>query len=376
MNSERRHELQENELAAYVGRVNKTVEPYLKLIAVAVGVLALAVVGYAIWRSKTIGDRSDATLQLILATGGNDPEVYATVAQQYPSAAAGAWSRLYQGDQYLNQALSAVYEDQLEAADMFEQAASAYRQALAEGEHRVLRSRANLGLARIAESRGQIEEAIAAYEAVIATGESEQIVEHARTRIDLLSKPSTKKFLSWFSEQDFSPADPSLPPALPSGSMLPEMSDLDLPDLDLPEDEEATAEDAETSAPMNDDAESGEPSPAEPAETTEPTEATEPTAATEPTEAQPAETTESTEVTEPAGVTEVEPAETGEASEPAEMTPNEPATTPGPEAETDVQEEEPAPNEPSPESAENGESAESGEPAESPEPAAGEDDNS
>ena len=374
MNSERRHELQENELAAYVGLVNKTIEPYLKLIAVAVGVLALAVVGYAIWRSKTVGDRSDATLQLILATGGNDPEVYATVAQQYPSAAAGAWSRLYQGDQYLNQALNAVYEDQLEAADMFEQAASAYRQALAEGEHRVLRSRANLGLARVAESRGQIEEAIAAYEAVIATGESEQIVEHARTRIDLLSKPSTKKFLSWFSEQDFSPADPSLPPALPSGSMLPEMSDLDLPELDLSEDEEATAEDADTSAPMNDDAESGELSPSEPAEATEP-------GATEPTEAEPAETPEPTEATEPAGVTEVEPAESGEASESAEMTPNEPAT-PDSQAETDAPEEEPAPKEEAPERAENGEPAGNGapagndEPAESAEPAASEDNNS
>lgn len=245
MKSERRHELQENVLASYLGRINTAIEPYSKLIVVVLATLVLAVVALAIYQSQTSATRSDATLQLIEASANSDAEVLAEVANRYPNTAAGAWSRLYQGNQYMAEGISALYEDEALAEEQFEQARIAFRKALEIGDDRVLRSRAHFGLARVAESLGEIDAAVEAYQDVVAVHESDAMVDKAQQRIDALSNPQTQDFLAWFHEQDFSPADPSLPPSLPSDSALPDVPDMELPEMDLPDlGEAATGSDA------------------------------------------------------------------------------------------------------------------------------------
>lgn len=307
MSNERRHELETNELASVLGKVNQSIDPYSKPIAVVVAVAFIGLLGWGFYSSTQSDRRSDATLQLIDASISNDSETLATVAAQYSDTPAAAWSRLYQGSSKMGVGINALFNSRDEAEELLGEARGAFNEALKMSQDSVIQSRAYFGLARIAESLGNVDEAIENYEAAITVGESTAMVEEARQRIETLSQPKTQEFLAWFGDQDFSPADPALPPSLPGAGALPDLPDLDFSDLPETETENAKA------------SENGEASEKEMTseEVAEETEAAEEPVGSEPVapamqlnEPESGEKPESTEKPEPA--TEPEPAKTGE----------------------------------------------------------------
>ncbi len=233
MNSERRHELQQNDLAIYLDKINRSIEPYSKLIAIVVGVAIVAGIAYALYRSEQTAKRSESTLQLIQAVGTQDAEVFLTVSDNYPNTAAGDWARLYQGQSYLSQGIQSLFNDRENAEELLSDAQQALRAAISGKKDKLLRSRGQFGIARAAEALGEIDQAIEEYKKVIEINESEAMNEKAQERIDALSDPEAKAFFSWFADQDFTPRDPSAPPTLPGTGSLPGIPDLDLPPLDL-----------------------------------------------------------------------------------------------------------------------------------------------
>lgn len=232
--SDRRHELQQNELAVYLNRINHAIEPYSRLIAIAVGGLIIAAIAVGFYNAQASGRRSDATLELIQATGSSDTEVLKGVEEKFPGTIAAQWARLYQGNQLLAEGIQALFTNRDIAQEKLTDSQAAFRAALATSDDVLLRSRAHWGLARASESLGNLDEAITEYREIVAIGESEAMIEKAEDRIATLSNPETKDFMAWFADQNFTPADPSLPPALPGGEALPDLPDLELPDLDLP----------------------------------------------------------------------------------------------------------------------------------------------
>ncbi len=231
MSNERRHELENNELAILLDRISKGIEPYSKMIAVAVVALSVGFVGWLFYKSQQTGLRSDATLELVQAVASQDPEVLLEVSSKYPGTAAAAWAQVYQGNLELSTGIQTLYRDREQALDQLNEAKSALEAALAASADPLLRSRAQLGIARAEESLGNFEAAVAAYEQVAAIGESEAVVKQARQRIAALDDPETKQFLTWFDDQDFAPADPSLPPSLPGVDSLPDIPDFSLTEL-------------------------------------------------------------------------------------------------------------------------------------------------
>jgi tetratricopeptide (TPR) repeat protein len=231
MSNERRHELETNDLAILLDRVNKAVEPYSKLIALGIGAAFLGVMGWLFYSSQQTGQRSDSTLDLIQATASQDPEVLMEVSQDYPGTTAAAWAQVYQGQLQLSQGIQTLYRDREEAEQLLNDAKSALQSAVAGSSDQLLRSRAYLGIARAQESLGNLEEAIAAYQEVSAIGESDAIIKHADQQIAALGDPKTKEFLTWFDDQEFAPSDPSLPPSLPGVGSLPDLPDLKLTEL-------------------------------------------------------------------------------------------------------------------------------------------------
>ncbi|MEE2934392.1 MAG: tetratricopeptide repeat protein [Planctomycetota bacterium] len=233
MKTERRHELQQNDLAVYLNKINKSIEPHSRLIAVAVGALFVAFIGYALYSSQQTGNRSVATLQLIEGVGGQDAEVLANINDSFPDTIAGKWAKLYQGQGYLSDGLQALYTDREEAEGLFKDAQSAFQRVLETGKDRLLVSRANLGIAQSKEAVGDLQGAKEAYEAVKAANESEAMIELANSRIEALSKPETEEFMAWFADQDFSPTMPSAAdPSLPPSTTIPGLPDFDLPNLE------------------------------------------------------------------------------------------------------------------------------------------------
>ena len=231
--NDRRHELETNELAIRLERVNKTVEPYSRLIAVVVGILIVSAIGWLFYSTQQAEQRSDATLGLLQASASGDPEALGQVSESYPGTLPASWARVYQGNEFLGQGIQALYNDRENAAQLLGDAKNSFANALTGESDPLLQSRAHFGLARVAESMGELDEAIKHYEETIAVGESEAMTKKAQGRIDSLSSPSTKKFLTWFADQDFSPSDPSLPPSLPGSDSLPDSPDMDLGPMQL-----------------------------------------------------------------------------------------------------------------------------------------------
>ena len=232
MNSERRHELQHNVLADYLGSLAKKVEPYTKLIAVLFTGIVVAMVAWGIVQTSATEARSDATLQLLQNANGGDAEALAEVSAQYAKTAAGEIAQLFEADTNLSSGIATLYTDREEAEGKIEAALKAYRSVASSNKDRLILSRANFGMGHALESLGKTKEAIEAYRKVVAQNESDAIVKSAQQRIDLLQKSETQEFLTWFSKQDFKPADPSLPPTLPDGNQLPDLPDLDLPEVE------------------------------------------------------------------------------------------------------------------------------------------------
>lgn len=231
MNSERRHELQQNALAEMLGNQIKKIEPYSKLIAVGVAIVAFGGLGYGFYRSAEVGTRSDATLELLQNSGAVDPEALAAVGSRYSDTSAGALAKLLQADALLAEGIGGLFSDREAAKGQLDEALKQYKLVSETSKDSLMRSRANFGVARTLESRGEVDKAISAYNSVIELGESEAIATAARNRINHLKSPMTKEFFAWFEKQDFTPPDPTAPPALPSGVSLPDLPDLSLPDV-------------------------------------------------------------------------------------------------------------------------------------------------
>ena len=227
MNNEQ--EIDHNVLAEWLNDVNKKIEPYSKLIAVLVGAVVLGLIAWGFYRSDQSNQRSFATLQLL--TGNGD------VTTEYPDTPAAAWAVLYQGNKDLQTGIDALYSDRSDAETMLTQAKESFNTALGQSDDKLLNSRAYLGIALASESMGDLDAATEAYKQCIDMNESKEMVNKAQRRIDELSQPETKEFVAWFAEQDFSPADPSMPPTLPGGSSLPDLPDLKLPTLGTDGDE-------------------------------------------------------------------------------------------------------------------------------------------
>lgn len=293
MSSERRHQLEHNELAVWLFKVNKSIEPYSKQIAILVSLSIVALLAWSFLSSEEVAKRSDATLQLIQASGSGDAVMLGQVAESYQGTASGSWAKLYEGQALVSQGIQTIFTDRTGAEELLQQAEDVLLSAVNSSTETLLVSRGHYGIAQAREALGEVEKAIESYNQVIQINESEAMVKRAEARIEALERPESQAFLAWFSEQDFSPPDPSLPPTLPGGNTLPEMPEIGLPTLDLGVDGETTtpegglelpeivsepAEDAaaaeegaaaDTAEPAGDSTTEAAPAPAETADTTE-----------------------------------------------------------------------------------------------------------
>jgi len=131
----------------------------------------------------------------------------------------------------LTTGISSLFNDREEAKTQLADALRLYTEVADTSKETLVSSRAHFGMARTYESMGETEKAVSAYNRVVDIRESEAMVTAAKHRIEHLKSPITEEFFAWFNKQDFRPADPSVPPTLPGGASLPDLPNLELPDL-------------------------------------------------------------------------------------------------------------------------------------------------
>ena len=109
--TERRHELQQNDLAAYLEKANTYIEPYSKPILGVVLVLMAAGVFWSFYSSEQSADSSFATRRLIQQTNVQniDPENLDQLNTEFPETSAGKLAKLYQGLALISEGNQDIY---------------------------------------------------------------------------------------------------------------------------------------------------------------------------------------------------------------------------------------------------------------------------
>jgi tetratricopeptide (TPR) repeat protein len=232
MKAEKRHELQQNELADWLGEQIEAAKPYGTTIAIVVlgGLLAI---GLAIYLASAGNPASaGAWSQYFAAFNDREPAVaLKQLAEEQPNTSAALWAQQSIGDINLSQGSIQLFSDREEAKKMLEKAEVAYKEVETKATDSMLKSRSRLGLAKLYEATNKPEEAKRYYEMVVAAEKDSAIGKAAAAGAKRVSDPREVALLAWFDAQK-----PRKPAPFPGAGGLPGLpNDLpERPDLSLP----------------------------------------------------------------------------------------------------------------------------------------------
>ncbi|MCA9131828.1 MAG: tetratricopeptide repeat protein [Planctomycetales bacterium] len=231
MKSERRHQLEKNELADRLAWGIESARSYLPIVLGGVALLALGSIGWGLYSSSARKKASAAWTEFYFQLIGSDADTYLDIADDYPRSAAAGWAQQIAGDLYLQRGVEALYRNKGEGKELLAQAIEAYEQADKTAHTPDLRSKALLGLAQAHESLGEIDKAIGYYQQLAKTAPQAAVINEANERLAFLSSDSGKDFYGWFTKLD---PKPDAPIDMPSNLMPPGSPDIQFgPTTDL-----------------------------------------------------------------------------------------------------------------------------------------------
>jgi hypothetical protein len=236
MKTERRHELQTNVLADWLGDKIQTVKPYSR--AVLGGLIALAVIlGVYFYLSRQRAAVAAAGWDLYFKAWEqvrtrDNTEDLSDLAQSptYRDTAAGMWARIALADHNYARGENHLFSDRAQAKQELKIAVDSYASVANQSEYPLLAQRALLGKARALESLDDQDAARKAYQAL--ADEADGLYQNeAKKRLADLSQDATKQFYDWFAlenpppQSQFAPGIPGMRPdfdleSLKSGASL------------------------------------------------------------------------------------------------------------------------------------------------------------
>ena len=241
MKTERRHELQNNELAAWLTVWIEKIQPYLKTV---LGVLILGLViilGIFIVQNREQQATAQAWSAYFNAYGnGNDtrsrnPEEFKDVSETYPQTPPGMWAMQSAGDLDLTSGAIQLFRDRDAGRDELQNAVESYEKIATTTNDPMLKPRAIFGWGQALEALGEIEAARKKYEQVVTGAEEggefegSVVAELASKRVSALDQPATQAWYGWFAEQK------PIQSPLSNQGLFENMSLPDDPDINLPQ---------------------------------------------------------------------------------------------------------------------------------------------
>lgn len=233
MKTERRHELQKNDLADLVGH---EIDHYKRYLKTGLGiVVALVAVGFTITflSQQQSAKNSAAWTQLFDVLATPSTEGLEEFVEAHPDTQAAAWADLAAGDIKLREGSNGMFTERKEAEVSLDQAKKYYEQSLAKaGKVAMIRHRAQLGLAQTLEAQNNPEEALPIYEELAKLGDTSPFGKAAADRIATLKRLNDEQWYAWFAK--YTPAPPVDPRSgLPGMGDLPGRDNLKKPGSDL-----------------------------------------------------------------------------------------------------------------------------------------------
>ena len=210
MRTERRHELQTNALADWIGSKTQQVQPYSRVVVGAV--IAVAVVIFAIgYRARTnSAARAAGWEELYAAMISRDLEELRHVHEKHADSEIGLWALQVTGDTLLNQGVVQLYEDREEADENLSLAHSNFELVTRKARDPMLQQRALYGLAQTHEARNEMDQAEKKYAELVKSWPDSWLGRSAHLRLDALHDREVQDFYAWFFEQK--PPDTSVVP--------------------------------------------------------------------------------------------------------------------------------------------------------------------
>ncbi len=209
MKSERRHELQHNDLAEWAVRSYQSVLPYRISILGVVLLLIVGVVAWQIWHGHSESQAVEAwnaveipqaIFQYPMAQM-NPVYVFPAYAglmakqsEAYAGTPAGEWAQVLTADSCLFLGTNQVLSDKGAATNFLNNGTVCYEKTLAASVGPMAREQAMFGKARILESEGKLPEATAAYQELNKEFPQGTYKAVADQRLEQLGKPETAEF--------------------------------------------------------------------------------------------------------------------------------------------------------------------------------------
>ena len=244
MKTERRHELQTNELADWLGKHIETYKPELKYAGGAVVVLLVFSAVYLLFQQHKAAQSGVTWGEFLQASLESSPDeqgkAYQDIANRNAGTDAGLWAMLSEADLDLSQGSELLFSDRELALVELERAKKNFSQVEQEAARNpVLLLRARFGLAQTLECLGELSKAKEKFElvhksalesALGKTTDESVLGKIAEKRAKRLDDKSIVEFYAWFEKQK-----PRTPHRPGSGKIPFRMDDLpDRPDLSFP----------------------------------------------------------------------------------------------------------------------------------------------
>lgn len=239
MKTERRHELQSNELADFLTDVGEKAKPYAKgLLGVALAALVI-LAAYFYLSQRARSEEAESWNEAWQAIDTRNDELLREVIKKYPNKPAALWSQLVLADDELSRGVTGLFSQRSAGRDLLSSAADDYKYVAEHSTLPLVREQALFGLGRAEESLNELGKARDAYESVAKSYPNGPYAKQAEQRLTQLNRDSAKVFYDWFAAaelptnagksglfpgafDDTGPTEKSLPP-LPPGFVLPDI---------------------------------------------------------------------------------------------------------------------------------------------------------
>ncbi len=224
MKTERRHELQTNVLADYLGKHLQRIKPYSRHISLGALLIFAAILAGLYFSNKRAAEMGAGWSDFLAAFSATDPDALEEVANLHDGSTAGLWARLSAGEIKVAMGTGQLFTSRKEAEESLEDAREHFEAVEEEaGGYPQLVERARFGLAQVHESLSDTEKAQKYYDKVAKTSPNSTLGQLAKQRFERLSDKSVQRWYAWFERQE------PKPPMPPAGSDVSE----DFMDMDL-----------------------------------------------------------------------------------------------------------------------------------------------
>jgi predicted negative regulator of RcsB-dependent stress response len=154
MKSERRHELQHNELAEWIVKTGQAVKPYQNLLVAALVIVVVALVAYSWWSRNTAEQTAQAWNDLDNGLASGNLDLLSKVAEDYSDTHAGRVATVLSADLRLAGGCNQRFVNKAVAEQELTKAIELYESDLKPNASDFMRQRSTFGLARAQEAKG------------------------------------------------------------------------------------------------------------------------------------------------------------------------------------------------------------------------------